>query len=81
MEVLLCHHLLLVVSRSESHEVEAPFHPPLSRHSVGPAGRNVFAEWNKYDLVISLNSPLCRHPVWPDGGSVFAELDMSLYDS
>ena len=80
-EVPLCHHLHLAVSRSESHEVEAPLHPPLSRHSVGPAGGNVIAEWSKYDLVISLDSPLCRHPVWPDGGSVFAELDMSLYDS
>ena len=54
---------------------------PLCRHSVGPAGRNVFTEWSKYDLVISLDSPLCRHPVWPDGGSLFAELDMSLCDS
>ena len=68
------------VSRSASHEVEAPFHSPLCRHSVGPAGGNVFAEWSKYDLVISLDSPRCRHPVWPDGGSVFAELDISLYD-
>ena len=49
-------------------------------HSVWPAGGNVFAEWSKYDLVISLDSPRCRHPVWPDGGSVFAELDISLYD-
>ena len=75
-EVPLCHHLLPAVSRSPSHEVEAPFHSPLCRHSLG----NVFAEWSKYDLVIFLDSPLCRHPVWPDGGSVFAELDMSLYD-
>ena len=79
-EVPLCHHLLPAVSRSISHEVEAPFHSPLCRHSVGPAGGNVFAEWSKYDLVISLDSPRCRHPVWPDGGSVFAELDISLYD-
>ena len=60
--------------------MDAPFHSPLCRHSVRPAGGNVFAEWSKYDLVISLDSPLCRHPVWPDCGSVFAELDMSLYD-
>ena len=79
-EVPLCHHLLPAVSSSASHEVEAPFHSPLCRHSVGPAGGNVFAEWSKYDLVISLDSPWCRHPVWPDGGSVFAELDISLYD-
>ena len=78
-EVPLCHHLLPAVSRSASHEVEAPLHSPLCRHSVGPAGGNVFAEWSKYDLVISLDSPRCRHPVWPDGGSVFAELDISLY--
>ena len=73
-EVPLCHHLLPAVSISD--EVEAPFHSPLCRHSVGPAGGNVFAEWSKYDLVISLDSPLCRHPAWLDGGSV----DMSLYD-
>ena len=66
-------------SRSASHEVEAPFHSPLCRHPVGPAGGNVFAELSMYDLVISLDSPLWRHPVWPDGGSVFAGLDMSLY--
>ena len=80
MEVPLCHHLLPAVSRSASHEVEAPFHFSLCRNSVGPAGGNVFAEWSKYDLVISLDSPRCRHPVWPDGGSVFAELHISLYD-
>ena len=74
-EVPLCHHLLQLVSRT-SHDVEASFHSPLCRHSLG----NVFAGWNKYDLVIFLDSPLCRDPVWPDGGSVFAELDMSLYD-
>ena len=79
-EVPLCHHLLPAVSRSASHEVEVPFHSPLCRHSVGPAGGNVFAEWSKYDLVISLDSPRCHRPVWPDGGSVFAELDISLYD-
>ena len=79
-EVPLCHHLFPAVSRSASHEVEAPFHSPLSRHSVGPAGGNVFAEWSKYDLVISLDSPRCRHPAWPDGRSVFAELDISLYE-
>ena len=73
-EVPLGHHLLPAVSRSPSHEVEAPFHSHLCRHSRG----NVFAEWSKNDLVIFLDSPLCRHPVWPDGGSVFA--DMSLYD-
>ena len=78
-EVPLCHHLLPAVSRSASHEVEAPFHSPLCRHPVGPAGGNVFAELSMYDLVISLDSPLWRHPVWPDGGSVFAGLDMSLY--
>ena len=61
-EVPLCHHLLPAVSSSASHEVEAPFHSPLCRHSVGPAGGNVFAEWSKYDLVISLDSPQCRHP-------------------
>ena len=74
-EVPLCHHLVQLVSRT-SHDVEAPFHSPLCRHSLG----NVFAEWSKYDLVIFLDSPLCRHPVWSDGGSVFAELDMCLYD-
>ena len=79
-EVPLCHHLFPAVSRSASHEVEAPFHSPLCRHPVGPAGGNVFAELSMHDLVIFLDSPLCRHPVWPDGGSVFAGLDMSLYD-
>ena len=78
-EFPLCNHLLPAVCRSTSHEMEAPFHSPLSRYSVGPAGGNVFAEWSKYDLD-SLDSPRCRHPVWPDGGSVFAELDISLYD-
>ena len=58
-EILLCHHLLPAVSRSALHKVEAPFHSPLCRHSVGPAGGNVFAEWSKYDLVISLDSLLC----------------------
>ena len=49
-EVPLCHHLLPAVSKSASHEVEAPFHALLCRHSVRPAGGNVFAEWNKYDI-------------------------------
>ena len=74
-EVPLCHHLAPLVSRA-SYDVDAPFHSPLYRHSLG----NVFAGWSKYDLVIFLDSPRCRHSVWPDGGSVFAELDMSLYD-
>ena len=78
-EVPLCHHPLPGVSRSASHKVEAPFHSPLCRHPVEPAGGNVFAELSLYDLVISLDYPLCRHPVWTDGGSVFAKLDMSLY--
>ena len=69
-EVPLCHHLVRLVSRT-SPDVEAPFHSPLCRHSLG----NLFAEWSKYDLVIFLDSPLCRHPVWSDGRSVFAELD------
>ena len=74
-EVPLCHHIFQLVSRT-SHDVGAPFHSHLCRHSLG----NVFAEWSKYDSVIFLDSPLCRHPVWADGGSVFAELDMCLYD-
>ena len=84
VEFPLCHHLLPAVSRSASHEVEAPFHSPLCRHPVGPASGNVFAELSMYELDMSLDCPLWRHPVWPDGGSVFAalsmyELDMSLY--
>ena len=50
VEVPLCHHLLPAVSRSASHEVEAPFHSPLCRHPVGPASGNVFAELSMYEL-------------------------------
>ena len=58
VEVPLCHHLLPAVSRITSHEVDAPFHSPLCRHSVGPAGGSVFAE-----LDMSLYDPclcVCR---------------------
>ena len=56
--VPLCHRLAPLVSRA-SHDVDAPFHSPLCRHSLG----KVFAECSKYDLVIFLDSQRCRHPV------------------
>ena len=43
-EVPLCHHLLPAVSRSASHEVEAPFHSHLCRHPVWPDDKSVVAE-------------------------------------
>ena len=55
-EVPLCHHLLPVVSRSTSHEVDAPFHSPLCRHPVWPDDGSVSSELGMY-----MYAPLCRH--------------------
>ena len=60
-DVPLCHHLLPAVSRSASHEVEAPFLSPLCRHPVWPDGGSVFAELSMYELDMSVYAPLCRH--------------------
>ena len=59
-EVPLYHHLLPAVSRSASHEVEAPFLSPLCRHPVWPDGGSVFAELSMYELDMSLYAPLCH---------------------
>ena len=60
-EVSLCHHLLPAVSRSASHEVEAPFLSPLCRHPVWPDGGSVLPELSMYELDMSLYAPLCCH--------------------
>ena len=66
-EVPLCHHLLPAVSRSASHEVEAPFLSPLFRHPVWPDGGSVFAdELSMYELAMSLYAPLCRQLLFFD---------------
>ena len=65
-EVPLCHHLLPAVSRSASHEVEAPFHSPLCRQPVWPDSGSVFAELSMYELAMSLYAPLCRQLIFFD---------------
>ena len=65
-------HLLPAVCKNTFYKVDAPFHPHLCRHPLGPASGIVLAILSRYDSVISLDSSLCRHPVWPDGGSAIA---------